>query len=364
MIGDGIPSHWKRPVHLPDIGRKILPPQEPNHYNSEHNVQIYNHWLPLHKYAPEHASSWNPDLAKKWYHETWLPRVPSIGCSCKSHWSDLTTKQPPDFSSAKAFFEWGWARHDDVSRLHSKAARISLEECYLTHWNLYRDVEIDSPTPHRDRLIITAGVGSAFEMMASIAMESVDQYAGRVKADVVRLFSRTQGWWGLEKFRVHKFAKQYKQTLFIDADVLIKKNAPDIFSAAGASMHDDLPHLKSIEWIEKERLSVLKSQGDTEKTGVEWLLNSGVVLCDRDTADVWLPPTSPLPDSHCAEQFWVERNAELLRSRGLSVSRLDRRFNCQWWMDDFADAKEDAWFVHYANSPSKIADMERDAQNL
>jgi len=94
-----------------------------------------NHWLPLHRYGPEHVSEWNPCLASRWYFEEWKPRIPSYGCACEKHWKDLTEKYPPDFSSPKAFFEWGWARHNDVSTNHSHRPTIALEQAYLMYWS-------------------------------------------------------------------------------------------------------------------------------------------------------------------------------------------------------------------------------------
>jgi len=93
-----------------------------------------NHWLPLHRYAVEHVSDWNPCLASRWYFEEWKPRIPTYGCACEKHWKELTEDHPPDFSSPQAFFEWGYWRHDDVSRLHSKRPQISLEQAYAMYW--------------------------------------------------------------------------------------------------------------------------------------------------------------------------------------------------------------------------------------
>jgi len=94
-------------------------------YDKSAGKYAYNHWQPLHRYQYK-----DPESAKRWYYNEWLPKIPSYGCNCESHWKDLTEKYPPDFSSQKAFFEWGWARHNDVSREHSKKPQISLEEAY------------------------------------------------------------------------------------------------------------------------------------------------------------------------------------------------------------------------------------------
>lgn len=90
-------------------------------------------WGMLHSYSAVNTTKWNPAVARQWYETEWMLMVPGCG-ECRQHWAELTEEYPPDFSSPKAFFEWGWARHDDVSRLHSKRPRITLEEAYAIYW--------------------------------------------------------------------------------------------------------------------------------------------------------------------------------------------------------------------------------------
>lgn len=103
-------------------------------YNDGQGKYLYNHWPPLHRYGPMNSRNWDSATAEKWYNQIWLPKVPNIGCSCQPHWAELTKRHPPDFSSAKAFFEWGWSRHDDVSRMHSKRPLITLSQAYEMYY--------------------------------------------------------------------------------------------------------------------------------------------------------------------------------------------------------------------------------------
>lgn len=90
-------------------------------------------WGLLHSYAPTNAIEWSPAVARQWYQDEWKPLIPSCG-ECRQHWAELEAKHPPDFSSPQAFFKWAWARHDDVSRLHSQRPRISLDQAYALFW--------------------------------------------------------------------------------------------------------------------------------------------------------------------------------------------------------------------------------------
>lgn len=91
-------------------------------------------WGLLHSYAPTNATKWNPAIARQWYDSEWTQLIPSCG-ECRVHWVELTKQHPPDFSSARVFFEWAWARHNDVSTQHSKRPTITLEEAYTIYWS-------------------------------------------------------------------------------------------------------------------------------------------------------------------------------------------------------------------------------------
>ena len=95
-------------------------------------------WRALHRYAVDNYLCWDEIEAARWYRKEWLRTIPRYGCKCQEHWRELTKKFPPDFSSAKAFFEWGWARHNDVSTNYSKKPTISLADAYSLHWTGYQ----------------------------------------------------------------------------------------------------------------------------------------------------------------------------------------------------------------------------------
>lgn len=86
-------------------------------------------WGLIHRYPIEHWNDWDPEAAIVWYSEDWLPLIPSFGCSCKNEWAKLTSEHPPDFTSAKAFFEWTWDRHNDINR-RLQHQEISIDQAY------------------------------------------------------------------------------------------------------------------------------------------------------------------------------------------------------------------------------------------
>lgn len=340
VVTIGNPIH-KIQLILPKTSPKLIPTSDV--------------WGLLHGYSCHNAAHWNPQVAMDWYYTTWLPLVPVFAADggscggCKTHWSDLTAGENcPDFSTPEAFFEWGYRRHDDVSKLHSGAPRILLEDAYLLHWKTFRPVTSDLPllNPKNDRLIITVATGPC-EDLIGIVTPQMRHYAEKCEADFVCLSGVTQGWWGLEKFRIQPFVNEYKQTLFLDIDVWVMGDAPNIFEIQGTALHDDLP-INGGSWAAASCCDVFASQRVQKSWSGNWLLNSGVVL--TDSPGVWAPPPYPLPGEHCDEQFWVEHNIEEI---GCPVTMLDTRFNAQYWMPDFESLRQKAWFIHYANHPDK-----------
>jgi glycosyltransferase involved in cell wall biosynthesis len=105
----------------------------PGHLPQLESIPECNPWDSLHSYAVQHRDDWDATTAERWYLIKWVRTVPKYKpdgatCGCQTHWAELTKEFPPDFSSPEAFERWAFDRHDDVSRLHSGARRITWEQ--------------------------------------------------------------------------------------------------------------------------------------------------------------------------------------------------------------------------------------------
>ncbi|MFN7841234.1 MAG: hypothetical protein ACK5N9_05865 [Pirellula sp.] len=153
------------------------------------------------------------------------------------------------------------------------------------------------------------------------------------------------------------FAQSYERTLYIDADVFLTEETPDLFDVVPAghvSMHDDWSQLPSFEWVFEERRNILESQ-DIPMDYSKVVLNSGIVMCDRKQASIWKPPLHPFFPTHCSEQFWLQNNA-----RGMPFFQLPTEFNTQYWMPKFRELLPTAKVIHLANcTPEKRLEFAR-----
>ncbi len=101
-------------------------------------------------------------------------------------------------------------------------------------------------------------------------------------------------------------------------------------------------------WVAKLRLALDGESRNSRLPGrpmdrMETAWNTGIVLCDRDQADIWQPPLAPFLPSHCAEQFWIESSA-----RKYAFFRIPTELNTQYWMPRFNELLPTAKIVHLA----------------
>ena len=216
-------------------------------------------------------------------------------------------------------------------------------ECPKNKWLVeWTDVD-DIVTPHSDKLVITIGTGDLFHDLLDIVGPLLGDYADRIGADYVELRNETQIWWGLEKFRVHKFAQQYGRTIYLDGDVIVLPRARDLFKYVDpqcVAAHDDRPYFNDHQTIYDERKEMFGSQ-DVGIIERDTWINAGVVVSSNEHSDMWSPPPNQFQPTHCSEQLWVEQVA-----LGYPFEALPTELNCQYWIKGFFDRVRNAEIIH------------------
>jgi hypothetical protein len=276
----------------------------------------------------------------------WKRHIPTVGCSCAASFAKIEEELPPDFSSPEAFFARGVEWHNQVN-CKLEAKQLTPEDALLL-WRHRR------PNTGRARCVVTIAIGKAFRSLLDFTRPYLRLYALRNDADYIELTNQTELWWGFEKFRTLHFAQQYEETLFVDADCLIRNDAPSLFGGnAGLLIHDDWQYHKERDWISSQREVVGRSLNrQFEQRNVA--LNSGVVYCKQSHADIWSQPPRTMNTNHTSEQFYVEQSAFRL-----GYQQLDSRMNWQIYFPGFWSRINDAYVVHFAGSKDKLANAKR-----
>lgn len=287
----------------------------------------------------------------KWL-ERWKYLLPS-GCSCRKDAESILDQCPPRYDSPEEWFEWGIEFHNLVNTKLNKPT-VSLDRARM----LWRHVR---PATGRTRAIVTVANGTKFVELLKLTRPYMQAYADRVDADLIDLDNDTEDWGPIEKFRTWHFAKEYDEVLFVDADCVIKPDAPNIFEQYTETIcvHDDWSRLYKTEWLERERKTVSAKTG-LEIQNTSQCLNSGVVLSRKAACDIWLKPALDIGTTHCAEQIWLEHQIDNAAwCSGATLAKLDSRWNWQWWFSThdegaFEAGLADAWIVHFANAPDRL----------
>jgi hypothetical protein len=94
---------------------------------------------------------------------------------------------------------------------------------------------------------------------------------------------------------------------------------------------------------------------------METSLNSGVVDCRREYADVWKPPKLPITNSHVAEQIVVGMN---FREFECETHELPEGMNLQVWNPRFKEMLPTAAFVHASGREKKLELLKTLAEQL
>ena len=286
------------------------------------------------------------DCSREWY-ERWRSYLIKSKCNCSEHFLEVEKSHPISFESEQEFFESSIRMHNAVNEKLGKPI-CSMERAYML-WRHKR------PATKNTRCIVSVATGYEMIAIAKMTWPTMQAYADRVGADFIGLDNQTEDWWGLEKFRTGQFASQYDETLFLDADCVVRGETPNIFDEHQESIciHDDWNKLGNVEWLSVERKTVSEKSGVAIKD-TQRCLNSGVVLSRRDAGDLCLRPARDIGKTHCAEQLYVDHQIQKAQEIGRSFRLLDSRWNWQWWFKDFAEGLEKAYIVHFANARNRL----------
>ena len=259
---------------------------------------------------------------------------------------------PPVYDSPESWFEWTINFHNAVNAKLGKPT-VSLDRAYM----LWRHVR---PATDRTRAIVTVANGTQFVEMLRLTRPFMQAYADRVNADLIDLDNDTESWGPMEKFRVWHFAQQYDEVLSVDADCVIKPDAPNIFEQCTETIciYDEYSDYKSDDFLRRERKAVGRLSGREIQDTCE-SFNSGVILSRRSAADIWKRPEVDIGTTHCAEQIWISEQIGDAVKQGASIEKLDPRWNWQWWRSthdegSFEAGLKDAWIVHFASAPNRL----------
>ena len=247
-----------------------------------------------------------------------------------------------------------WRRPDIYSRpnvFHSESS------CPIGKWGPEHHEANFPPEPVPPRsseraVVVVVANREAAEQFAFTGPR-MEAYARRCGADfrVIR-GNHCRGWPMANKWRAAAFFAEYDRTLYLDVDVIVSPDAPDIFAEvpehriAVFDEYDDTKDNLAHDWIQEEsdQVSDLVGWPRMRRT---WLLNGGVMLFPRWAAGLYGPPPGKFRRIWCLDQTLLTMHLDRF---GIRPHLLDQKWNHGFIADNFWQDAPAAHFVHLNGS--------------
>jgi lipopolysaccharide biosynthesis glycosyltransferase len=234
-------------------------------------------------------------------------------------------------------------------------------------WVLVVEPEEPVIVPQKDTAVIMLAAGPSGREMAQFTGPAAKRYAEKIGSDFVMIGGEVANlkFPCGDKFRIRHYAKYYRRSIYIDADVFIRKNAPNLFEIVPegtVGMTDTFfTHIKPYkkhpnpnfdvirDWVIPEVSEIMLSQGEEPTPSqIKKHWNSGLIVLDPDLAQKYFEPMKrPCPPFWCSEEHWCRRNIDV---HELIISEIPTSIHWGWWWDqDFKEFEQsNASFLHLA----------------
>lgn len=191
---------------------------------------------------------------------------------------------------------------------------------------------------------LVAGDDPRWRRIADLTIPTFRRYAEKVGADLVEL-PRGHGHILLDKFGVKNLLDQYDQVLYVDADIIIRDDCPNLFDLVPNgkfAAHNEINRIDDIkrDLLDHRRRVAAENQLDINIDD-EVYFNMGVFLVDRSHKSLF--DVLPKSCEHLTEQAWLNLRLQQL---GTPTMELPQCFNGT--AQRYRRYLEEYFVVHYA----------------
>jgi len=201
------------------------------------------------------------------------------------------------------------------------------------------------------RLVLTIAIGDAHKRIHAVTAPTQRAYAERLGADYLVLKElgpdQTTPHW--EKLRIHELLLQYERIVYLDADVLVRDDCPDLFAEVPETQlgaHNEGAFLD-------RRASLAQALEESGETVEDWdgaYYNTGVMVISRRHRGLFRPVARQISN-------FFEQGLLNARIAGAHVPCHDLRYklNRMQHMDALTgEQRHDAWLIHYAGLEASL----------
>ena len=218
------------------------------------------------------------------------------------------------------------------------------------------------PSPKKDLAICTIGANESAKEQLDITREHIISYAKKCNADYVELHGDQCPEMPMyNKYRLNQVTQHYKKTLYLDVDVVIRPNAPNLFEITPndkISAFDEYPVVQTSQDLDFAILAKEKNVwhqaaawflAERDLIGLHyssvpnhlWCANGGVLMIPHGLRKLYRQPKKPYPCLWCFDQNLL--STRLNRS---NFNKLHAKWNWGYVGSKFWQGLESAYFIH------------------
>lgn len=194
--------------------------------------------------------------------------------------------------------------------------------------------------------VITICIGKEYEEMSKISHPTIKNYADKIGADFIVIDTETQTphW---EKFSLYKYLKKYKRIIFLDTDIIVRPDTPNLFDIVPYNkigMFNEGKYAYRRDALEQvfeayEKKNLFPKNWDSS------YYNTGVMVFSRFHMDLFKSPEIKHGLKYF-EQSYI--NLRLILDK-YEIFSLSYKFNRMCVMDELTgDPRENSYINHYA----------------
>lgn len=203
-------------------------------------------------------------------------------------------------------------------------------------------------------LVLTISIGEQYEAVAQLTHSSIRAYANKIGAEFMvisekRIATTTAHW---EKFQIFDLLNKYERILYIDSDVIIRSDCPNLFDIVPSNK---LGMFNEANFTDRSRELIIdccKQYGVTLPGWDGRYFNSGVMVISRTHKYLFQKPELEYYSFY--EQTYLNMKISEMVFRGsLEIHELEYRYNRMTCLDRYTgETRHASFIIHYAGCPN------------
>ena len=200
------------------------------------------------------------------------------------------------------------------------------------------------------KLVFTIAMGKDYKNIAKLTHPTIKKYAKRIEADFLCInnqkISQTTPHW--EKFQIYELLNKYDRILYVDTDIIIRDDCPNLFDIVPESK---LGMFNESPWTDRSKelmIDICKAYDIKLPNWNGRYYNSGIIVISKRHKYLFKKPEKEIFNFY--EQSYLNMKIAL---ENVDMHELDYRFNRMTCMDKVTGEERFAsHIIHYAGYPN------------